>query len=71
MFTASHNPAQYNGIKLCRANAVPLGLESGLAEIRDLVDRAAAARLEPAGDGRAASTCSTAYADAPALAGRR
>ena len=30
MFTASHNPAQYNGIKLCRANAVPLGLESGL-----------------------------------------
>ena len=37
MFTASHNPAQYNGIKLCRANAVPLGLESGLEEIRDLV----------------------------------
>jgi phosphomannomutase len=37
MFTASHNPAEYNGIKLCRANAVPLGMESGLAEIRDLV----------------------------------
>ena len=37
MFTASHNPAQYNGIKLCRANAVPIGLESGLGEIRDLV----------------------------------
>ena len=37
MFTASHNPAQYNGIKLCRADAVPLGLESGLDEIRDLV----------------------------------
>jgi phosphomannomutase len=37
MFTASHNPAQYNGIKLCRADAVPLGLESGLADIRDLV----------------------------------
>ena len=37
MFTASHNPAQYNGIKLCRAHAVPVGLESGLAEIRDLV----------------------------------
>jgi phosphomannomutase len=37
MFTASHNPAQYNGIKLCRANAVPLGLESGLDDIRDLV----------------------------------
>ena len=41
MFTASHNPAQYNGIKLCRANAVPLGLESGLDEIRDLVVGAA------------------------------
>ncbi len=37
MFTASHNPAQYNGIKLCRAHAQPVGLESGLAEIRDLV----------------------------------
>jgi phosphomannomutase len=37
MFTASHNPAQYNGIKLCRADAVPLGMESGLADIRDLV----------------------------------
>ena len=37
MFTASHNPAQYNGIKLCRAHAQPVGLDSGLAEIRDLV----------------------------------
>jgi phosphomannomutase len=37
MFTASHNPAQYNGIKMCRAEAVPIGLESGLADIRDLV----------------------------------
>ncbi len=37
MFTASHNPAQYNGIKLCRAGAQPVGMESGLAEIRDAV----------------------------------
>ncbi|WP_408896325.1 phosphomannomutase/phosphoglucomutase [Nocardioides sp. R1-1] len=37
MFTASHNPAQYNGIKLCRALAQPVGMESGLAEIRDRV----------------------------------
>ncbi|WP_182524019.1 phosphomannomutase/phosphoglucomutase [Nocardioides dongkuii] len=37
MFTASHNPAQYNGIKMCRAHAVPIGLDTGLAEIRDLV----------------------------------
>ena len=37
MFTASHNPAQYNGIKLCHAQARPVGMETGLAEIRDLV----------------------------------
>ena len=37
MFTASHNPAQYNGIKLCRSHAQPVGMESGLAEIRDRV----------------------------------
>jgi phosphomannomutase len=36
MFTASHNPARYNGIKMCRARALPIGLETGLAEIRDL-----------------------------------
>jgi phosphomannomutase len=37
MFTASHNPAQYNGIKMCRAHAVPLGLDTGLSAVRDLV----------------------------------
>ena len=37
MFTASHNPARYNGIKLCRAGAVPVGQDTGLATIRDLV----------------------------------
>lgn len=37
MFTASHNPAPYNGIKMCRALARPIGMETGLAEIRDLV----------------------------------
>jgi phosphomannomutase len=35
MFTASHNPAKYNGIKMCRANAVAIGQDSGLLEIRD------------------------------------
>ena len=35
MFTASHNPAAYNGIKLCRAGAVPVAIDSGLAGIRD------------------------------------
>ena len=38
MFTASHNPARYNGIKLCRAGARPVGSETGLAEIRDLAE---------------------------------
>jgi phosphomannomutase len=33
MFTASHNPAQYNGIKMCRANAVAIGQDTGLADI--------------------------------------
>jgi phosphomannomutase len=37
MFTASHNPAKYNGMKLCRAGAAPIGQETGLAEIRDMV----------------------------------
>nr|WP_203601511.1 phosphomannomutase/phosphoglucomutase [Streptomyces sp. SID9727] len=36
MFTASHNPAQYNGIKMCRAGAAPVGQDTGLAEIRAL-----------------------------------
>jgi phosphomannomutase len=34
MFTASHNPAKYNGIKLCLSGARPVGQESGLADIR-------------------------------------
>ncbi|OIK07379.1 phosphomannomutase/phosphoglucomutase [Streptomyces monashensis] len=38
MFTASHNPAQYNGIKLCRAGAAPVGQDTGLAQIRELVE---------------------------------
>ena len=37
MFTASHNPAAYNGIKLCRAGAQPVGADTGLLEIRDAV----------------------------------
>jgi phosphomannomutase len=37
VFTASHNPAAYNGIKLCRAGAVPVGEESGLLDIKGMV----------------------------------
>jgi phosphomannomutase len=37
MITASHNPAKYNGIKLCRAGAKPVGIETGLAELKQMV----------------------------------
>jgi phosphomannomutase len=51
MFTASHNPARYNGIKLCRAGARPVGEATGLAEIRDtaqaILDGAAASGPSP------------------------
>src|SRR2546425_3263156 len=36
MITASHNPGKYNGIKFCRAQAFPVSLDTGLADIRDL-----------------------------------
>ena len=39
MFTASHNPAEYNGIKLCLAGAAPVGQDTGLAEIKALAER--------------------------------
>jgi len=49
MFTASHNPAQYNGIKMCRAGAVPLGTDTGLSAVRDLVLAGAARAAEQPG----------------------
>ncbi|WP_426562313.1 phosphomannomutase/phosphoglucomutase [Angustibacter sp. McL0619] len=39
MFTASHNPAQYNGIKLCRAGARPVGQDTGLADVRRIAEQ--------------------------------
>ncbi|MFC7868796.1 phosphomannomutase/phosphoglucomutase [Streptomyces murinus] len=39
MFTASHNPAQYNGIKMCRAGAAPVGQDTGLTQIRELAEK--------------------------------
>ncbi|MET9224097.1 phosphomannomutase/phosphoglucomutase [Streptomyces sp. NPDC003300] len=39
MFTASHNPARYNGIKMCRAGAAPIGQDTGLADIRALAEK--------------------------------
>jgi phosphomannomutase len=38
MFTASHNPSKYNGVKLCLAGARPVGQDTGLARIKELVE---------------------------------
>ena len=51
MFTASHNPAQYNGIKLCRAGAVAMAADTGLSAIRDRVSTAVQAQTASAGRG--------------------
>ncbi|MCL3862684.1 phosphomannomutase/phosphoglucomutase [Actinotalea sp. K2] len=47
MFTASHNPAEYNGIKMCHAGARPVGQDSGLTAIRDLAERYLADGVPP------------------------
>ena len=39
MITASHNPGEYNGFKLCRANAVPISGQTGIQELEDIVIR--------------------------------
>ena len=49
MFTASHNPAAYNGIKLCRAQAKPVGEDTGLALIRQALIDGIAAYAGPRG----------------------
>ena len=52
MFTASHNPAAYNGIKMCRAEAKPVGEDTGLAVIRDEIINGAPADETPRTPGR-------------------
>jgi phosphomannomutase len=59
MFTASHNPAGWNGMKLCRAGARPIGLDSGLDEVRD----AAQALLDDASWSPAAGTGRVSHRD--------
>ncbi|MDJ0770511.1 MAG: phosphomannomutase/phosphoglucomutase [Ilumatobacter sp.] len=59
MFTASHNPAQYNGVKLCLAGARPVGIDTGLAEIR----ATASTVLDGAGPAHAATAGSMASDD--------
>lgn len=44
MFTASHNPAQYNGLKLCLAGARPVGIDSGLADVKSVAAEVLAGR---------------------------
>ena len=47
MFTASHNPASYNGIKLAKSGARPIGSESGLLRIKDLMGSEIPMKLGP------------------------
>ena len=56
MFTASHNPAQYNGIKLCRAGAAPVGQDTGLGEIRAMLENGVPAFDGPLGSARSQDT---------------
>jgi phosphomannomutase len=39
VITASHNPAEYNGLKFCKAGAAPIGADTGLSEIRVMAER--------------------------------
>ena len=52
MFTASHNPAQYNGIKLCRAGAAPVGQDTGLRDIRRMIEEGVPSFDGPLGETR-------------------
>ena len=65
MFTASHNPAKYNGIKLCRAGAKPVGQDTGLGQLREWVENGV---VPGAHDGRA---CGHRHAARPADRVRR
>ncbi len=61
MFTASHNPAEYNGIKLCKVGAAPVGQETGLREIRTMIESGVPAYDGPLGSVRNEDTL-TGYA---------
>jgi len=52
MFTASHNPAKYNGMKLCKSGARPIGQESGLVKIRELIEQGVPISNRPLGSAR-------------------
>jgi len=63
MFTASHNPAQYNGIKLCLAGAKPIGRDTGLGEIEELTNNFLAAPATGGEGGYEARDLLGAYAE--------
>ena len=52
MFTASHNPAKYNGMKLCKSGARPIGKETGLVKIRQLIEQGVPISNRPIGSMR-------------------
>jgi phosphomannomutase len=52
MFTASHNPAKYNGMKLCKSGARPIGQETGLVKIRQLIEQGVPISNRPIGSMR-------------------
>ncbi len=56
VFTASHNPAEYNGVKLCRAGAAPIGEDTGLGRIKEVAGRAIEAGPGAAGSGTGTRT---------------
>ena len=64
MFTASHNPARYNGIKLCRSAARPVGQDTGLSQIRDLAQSLLDSDTAP-GAGAGAGAAGAGGVDAP------
>lgn len=64
MVTASHNPGKYNGIKMTRAEAVPIGGDSGLKDIRDLAEKREWTQVNKAGEAQDDQTVKAAYLEA-------
>jgi len=63
MVTASHNPAQYNGFKICREHAIPVGEASGLREIETLAARGGAERSAAPGGRRRSADITSRYVE--------
>src|SRR5580700_1650571 len=63
MFTASHNPAQYNGLKLCLSGARPIGRDTGLADIEAQAEKLCGEPVPPLTGGRRELDLSEEWAD--------